>query len=107
MFRYRFKNLAYEVETLHPAYFALVMATGIVAISCYLEGLRTIAVCLSWFNAASFVTLWILYLLRLAFYPLLRWWQDSTLLEVKRSSSTATTKSRLECGRYLYRSGFV
>jgi tellurite resistance protein TehA-like permease len=69
LFRYRFKEMACVVETLHPAYFALVMATGIVAISAHLEGLRIIAVGLSWFNAVAFIVLWIMYLLRLAFYP--------------------------------------
>jgi hypothetical protein len=50
------------VQTLHPAYFALVMATGIVAISAFLEGLHTIAVGLSWFNAVAFILLCVIYL---------------------------------------------
>lgn len=69
MFRYRFDDVAHVVRTLHPAYFAFVMATGIVAISAHFEGLRTIAIGLSWFNAIAFVMLCVLYLLRLAFYP--------------------------------------
>ncbi len=69
LLRYSFKDLAHAVETLHPAYFALVMATGIVAISAFFEGLRVIAVGLSWFNAVAFIILCVAYLLRLVFYP--------------------------------------
>jgi tellurite resistance protein TehA-like permease len=45
---------------LHPAYFALVMATGIVSIACALLGLRPIGVGLLWANSVFFVVLWIL-----------------------------------------------
>ena len=60
---------AFAVERLHPAYFALVMATGIVSIAADLEGLSALAVVLFWFNAAAFIVLWVMYLLRLIFYP--------------------------------------
>jgi len=63
------KDVASAVENLHPAYFALVMATGIVAIAAHFEGLATIALGLTWFNAAAFCVLWIMYLLRLVLYP--------------------------------------
>ncbi len=42
---------------MHPAYFALVMATGIVSLACQLVGHRTLA--------------WVLFALNLAFYPAL------------------------------------
>jgi len=54
------------LATLHPAYFALVMATGIVSIACGLLGLRPVAVPLLWANTAFFIVLWILTGLRLA-----------------------------------------
>jgi tellurite resistance protein TehA-like permease len=54
------------LATLHPAYFALVMATGIVSIACGLLGLRLIAVPLLWANTAFFVVLWALTVLRVA-----------------------------------------
>src|SRR5262249_1826624 len=54
------------LATLHPAYFALVMATGIVSIACSLLGLRPIAVALLWANSAFFVVLWMLLGLRVA-----------------------------------------
>ena len=69
MTRYTFKGVAYAVKTLHPAYFALVMATGIVALSAFFAGLNTIAIALSWFNTGAFAVLWIMYLARLVFYP--------------------------------------
>ena len=53
------------VETMHPAYFALVMATGIVSIACQLLELRPIAVALLWANVVFFVVLWALTTLRL------------------------------------------
>ena len=52
------------VATLHPAYFALVMATGIVSIGCRLIGFQTLAVLLFWLNIAFFACLWALTLLR-------------------------------------------
>ena len=54
------------LATLHPAYFALVMATGIVSIACGLLGLRPIGVGLLWANSAFYVALWILTILRIA-----------------------------------------
>ena len=56
------------LATLHPAYFALVMATGIVSIACSLLGLRSIGVGLLWANTAFYVILWILTGLRIAWY---------------------------------------
>ena len=57
------------VETMHPAYFALVMATGIVSIACQLLELRPIAVALLWANLVFFVVLWALTILRLVRFP--------------------------------------
>ena len=54
------------VATLHPAYFALVMATGIVSIACALLGLKPIAIPLFWANNLFFAVLWILTALRAA-----------------------------------------
>jgi tellurite resistance protein TehA-like permease len=56
------------LATLHPAYFALVMATGIVSIACALLGLHAIAVALLWANTAFFVVLWVLTILRIAWF---------------------------------------
>ncbi|HWK49770.1 MAG TPA: hypothetical protein VNR40_07770, partial [Steroidobacter sp.] len=39
-----------ELETLHPAYFALVMATGIVAIATHLHGVPVVPRLLFWLN---------------------------------------------------------
>jgi tellurite resistance protein TehA-like permease len=54
------------IASLHPAYFALVMATGIVSIACGLLDLRPIAVPLLWLNCAFYTILWILTVMRLA-----------------------------------------
>jgi len=40
-----------DLETLHPAYFALVMATGIVSIAAYLHGIPMLPTVLFWLNA--------------------------------------------------------
>src|SRR5579863_1477623 len=53
---------------LSPAYFALVMATGIVSIASDRAGFHTIAVVLLWLNAGQFLVLWILTLWRLLRY---------------------------------------
>ena len=57
------------LATLHPAYFALVMATGIVSIACSLLGLRSIGVALLWANSGFYIALWILTGLRVAWFP--------------------------------------
>ena len=57
------------VKNLHPAYFAMVMATGIVAIASQLTGLRALAVGLSWLNIGVFVVLWTLTLARAILFP--------------------------------------
>jgi len=53
------------VAGLSPAYFAMVMATGIVSIAAKLQGLTVVADALFWLNLAFFATLWLLYAARL------------------------------------------
>ena len=50
---------------LHPAYFALVMATGILAVACQLLGIPTLPRALFAVNVVAYVLLWILTLLRM------------------------------------------
>lgn len=57
------------IKNLHPAYFAMVMATGIVAIAAQLTGFRPLAVGLSWLNIGVFVVLWTLTLARAILFP--------------------------------------
>jgi tellurite resistance protein TehA-like permease len=52
------------LATLHPAYFALVMATGIVSIACRLDGFDTLAGVLLGANVVFFVGLWALTIVR-------------------------------------------
>jgi tellurite resistance protein TehA-like permease len=54
------------IASLHPAYFALVMATGIVSIACSLLGLGRIGAVLLWVNSVFYVVLWILTGVRVA-----------------------------------------
>ena len=56
------------ISDLHPGYFALVMATGIVSIATYFQGITLIAWSLFWFNIVAYVVLWILLLTRLVRY---------------------------------------
>ncbi|MBI4495097.1 MAG: tellurite resistance/C4-dicarboxylate transporter family protein [Chloroflexi bacterium] len=53
-----------EVRGFPPAYFALVMATGIVSIAANLLDMWPIAVVLFWLNVVAYVLLWLLNLLR-------------------------------------------
>lgn len=57
-----------RLADLFPGYFALVMATGILAIGAVQQGIRWLAWTLLWLNAAFYVALWALYLVRLARY---------------------------------------
>ena len=53
------------LATLHPAYFALVMATGIVSIACQISGFGMLASALLGANVAFFVVLWALTIVRI------------------------------------------
>ena len=53
---------------LHPAYFALVMATGIVSIACLTFGLHELARALFVINVVAYGALWALYLARAVFF---------------------------------------
>ena len=58
---------------LFPGYFALVMATGIISIGCFLLQMTTLAYVLLGVNVIAYVVLWVLLLLRCAgYFPLLR-----------------------------------
>ncbi|HPF38736.1 MAG TPA: tellurite resistance/C4-dicarboxylate transporter family protein [Phycisphaerae bacterium] len=56
------------IETLHPAYFALVMATGIVSIASQLLGMTRVAFVLFVLNIVFYVTLWGLTGLRVVWF---------------------------------------
>lgn len=53
---------------LHPAYFAMVMATGIVSVAAQLRGWPTVAQLLLWLNIFFYASLWALTLLRFVRY---------------------------------------
>lgn len=57
------------VADLRPAYFALVMATGIVSIACHLLNLEWLAVGLFWLNVAAFAVLVLLTAARIGKFP--------------------------------------
>ena len=56
------------VAGLSPAYFAMVMATGIVSLSLHMLGVTWLASPLFILNIASYVIIWILYLLRIRWF---------------------------------------
>ena len=58
-----------EIRNLFPAYFALVMATGIVSIACHLVVLDFLAFPLFYLNQFFYIVLWILTLVRIVRYP--------------------------------------
>lgn len=57
------------LAVMHPAYFALVMATGIVSIACQLLGPSWLAEPLLWLNAVFYVVLWALTVTRAVRFP--------------------------------------
>lgn len=62
-------TLSNNAANLHPGYFALVMATGIVSIASHLLGMTAIAWGLFWVNTIAYLALWALTILRLLRYP--------------------------------------
>jgi len=57
------------VENLHPSYFALVMATGIISIAANMLGMGFFAIGLFWFNLVAFVIIWSFTILRVVYFP--------------------------------------
>lgn len=56
---------------LSPAYFALVMATGIISIACHRLGMDFLAFPLFYLNQVFYIALWLLTLIRILRYPAL------------------------------------
>ena len=57
------------IRDLFPAYFALVMATGIVSIACYLLKMKILAFPLFYLNQIFYIVLWLLTLARIFRHP--------------------------------------
>ena len=57
------------IRTLHPAYFALVMATGIVSIAAKLMEMPYVALALLVVNVVAFTVLWLLTIIRIFRFP--------------------------------------
>ncbi|MCL4782009.1 MAG: tellurite resistance/C4-dicarboxylate transporter family protein [Bryobacterales bacterium] len=66
--------LATIVKELSPAYFAMVMATGIVSVSAHLLGMVQLASVLFVLNVAVYAVIWVLFLLRF-------WWFRPRIVE--------------------------
>jgi tellurite resistance protein TehA-like permease len=58
-----------RLADLSPAYFGMVMATGIVSVAAHMHGLAGIAHALFWLNVAAYALIWTLNLLRVMRYP--------------------------------------
>ena len=63
------QRLLQDLSGLAPAYFGLVMATGIVSVAAHLQGWRGIAHALFYLNNALYAILWVLTLARLLWFP--------------------------------------
>ncbi|MBI2375684.1 MAG: tellurite resistance/C4-dicarboxylate transporter family protein [Deltaproteobacteria bacterium] len=53
------RYLGERIATLHPAYFAMSMATGIVSIACHLLGLEDLSAFLFWISPLAYGVLWL------------------------------------------------
>ena len=62
-------KLRSTIANLPPAYFAMVMATGIVSIASHLLGLRFLDISLLWLNVIFYALLWGLTIARVILYP--------------------------------------
>ncbi|MCC7033697.1 MAG: tellurite resistance/C4-dicarboxylate transporter family protein [Acidobacteria bacterium] len=58
-----------SLASMHPAYFAMSMATGIVSIACHLLGLRELSTVLLWVNVAAYGGVWLATLTRIVRFP--------------------------------------
>lgn len=62
-------RIARRLAGMHPAYFAMPMATGIVSIASHLLGLAEFAQALLWINRGAFLGLSVLFVLRAVLFP--------------------------------------
>ncbi|HJU82942.1 MAG TPA: tellurite resistance/C4-dicarboxylate transporter family protein [Holophagaceae bacterium] len=58
-----------DLATLHPAYFSMVMATGVLDVACRLLGIRLASEALFWINLVAYGLLWGATLLRALIFP--------------------------------------
>lgn len=58
-----------RIRSFPPVYFSMVMATGIVSIAAYLDGISVIPISLLWLNAFLYVLFWLFLIVRLATDP--------------------------------------
>jgi tellurite resistance protein TehA-like permease len=63
------KKIKTAAADLPPAYFAMVMATGIVSIASHILGYKTISIALLWLNTAFYILLWVLTFARIFLFP--------------------------------------
>ena len=63
------KGLSDALRGLNPAWFALVMATGIVGMVTSTQGIPFVPILLMWANIVFYVLLWLVYLARLVAFP--------------------------------------
>ncbi len=61
--------LKQRLAGMHPAYFAMAMATGIVSLAAHQLGLDAFARLLLWLNLPVYLFIWIAFLLRAAMFP--------------------------------------
>jgi len=65
--------LRHATQHLSPAYFALVMATGIVSVDAHLLGMPRVAAALFWLNIVAYLIIWLLTALRAVWFPAAFW----------------------------------
>lgn len=63
------ENLKLEIANLFPSYFALTMATGIVSIACFIQGVPKIGEALLYLNIFFYCFLWVMHICRFVFFP--------------------------------------
>jgi tellurite resistance protein TehA-like permease len=61
--------VAHAIHHLHPVYFAMVMATGILAIAAHLQRMHSLALALTALNSVAFAILCVMTIARAVFYP--------------------------------------
>ena len=66
--RFLLQILKKEIATLFPAYFALVMSTGIVSVAAQLLDFEGIALFLLYVNVVAYIILWLLLIFRFSFF---------------------------------------
>lgn len=100
------KRLSSGIADMSPAYFSLVMATGIISLAAFLMGHPALALLLFYLNIAQYAVLGVLYVVRGLYYPR-RFFGDMTSHSAGPGYFTAVAATAILANQFLIMKGNI